>query len=363
MSAALVRHLHTAFAPPQYLAPPLAGVDVSASGVKAVRLRETAHGLVLDRYADIPLPPSAFLNGELSDRAAVKKALIEACTTTGIHTATVSLPEAKSYLFETTVSGETKAEWRLQIEQHLEELVPLPPPMTAFDVTPVGQAPNHDTRVLGIGFARAVVEGIIEVCDEAELEARALESENFAMARALLPKHDESTALIIDIGKTTTKLSIVSRCLPRFATTIAVGGHALTIAIQKNFGVTEEEARKIKSEQGILPVPGKEEFLGTMLSTISAIRDEVVTRLEYWQAKAAPGSAHEPVTHAIIAGGNATIRGLQEYMESALNLPVMTGNVFTNFASTEAWLPQINYNESLAFATALGLALREPCSV
>ena len=66
---------------------------------------------------------------------------------------------------------------------------------------------------------------------------------------------------------------------------------------------------------------------------------------------------HEPVSHAILAGGNASVRGFPEYLENALRIPVVTGDVFTNFASRDTWFPPIEYTESLAYATAIGLAL------
>ena len=179
------------------------------------------------------------------------------------------------------------------------------------------------------------------------------------MARALLLAGDESTVLLIDIGKTTTKLPIVAKRLPRFATTIGIGGHALTLAVQKYFGVTEEEASRVKAERGIVPAPGNEEYLAAMLSTVSAIRDEIGRRLTYWQEKAAIARGHEPVTRAILAGGNASVRGLSEYLEGALRIPVATGDVFTNLASHDQWLPELDYTESLAYATAIGLALRD----
>jgi cell division ATPase FtsA len=68
--------------------------------------------------------------------------------------------------------------------------------------------------------------------------------------RALLPAGDETTALIIDVGKTTTKIYIVSHRIPRFATTIGIGGHAPTLAVQKYFNVTETEAKRVKIEKG-----------------------------------------------------------------------------------------------------------------
>jgi Tfp pilus assembly PilM family ATPase len=104
--------VRAAFAPPRYLSPPLAGIDVSTSGVKAVRLSEGSHGLILAGYADERLISGAFADGEIVDRAVVAAAVAAAAKTAGIYAANVSLPESKSYLFETSVPGGDKAEWR-----------------------------------------------------------------------------------------------------------------------------------------------------------------------------------------------------------------------------------------------------------
>jgi len=271
--------------------------------------------------------------------------------------ANTALPESKSYLFETTVPSGDQTLWHTLVEQHLDELIPLPPTLASFDITEIGKKNDTESQVVGLGFAERVVTDMVAAFDTAGIGVEALEGENFAIARALLPIGDKSTALIIDVGKTTTKICIVSKCIPRFATTIGIGGHAFTVAVQKYFGVTEAEARKVKADRGIVPSPGNEEYLGAMLSTVSAIRDEISTRLDYWQTKVVSGGLYEPITHAILAGGNASIRGLPEYLEGALKLPVVAGDVFTNFAPRDTWFPTIDYNASLAYATAIGLAL------
>lgn len=359
MSVVSREFVRAAFAPPRYLSLPLAGVDLSTSGVKAVRLAQGARGLVLSHYAEERLPSGAYADGEIVDRAAVVKALSAAAHGAGITVANVALPESKSYLFEANVAGESEGERRTLVEQRLGELVPLPPPETLFDIVAVGQGEKGQTRAAGIGFARRLVDEILSAFDEAGIVAESLEGETFAASRALLPHGDDSTALIIDIGRSTTKMNIVMRRIPRFATTIGIGGHALTLAVQKHFGVTEEEARTIKAERGIVPVPGNEDYLSAMLSTVSAIRDEISRRLDYWQEKEAGVNGHAPVTHAILVGGNASVRGLPEYLEGALKVPVVAGDVFTNLASRDTWIPALDYTESLAYATAVGLALRD----
>jgi len=351
--------VRAALAPPRYLALPLAGIDLSTSGVKAVRLAEDARGLTLASYAATFFPSGVFADGEVIDRAAVVDALAVTAKKAGISAANAALSESKSYLFEAAAEGANKEQWRIALEQHLDELIPLPPSDTAFDFVSVGQGAQGDARIAGIGFARRIVDDTLSVFDQAGIATRSLEGETFAMARALLPRGDTSTALLIDVGKTTTKLAITTNRIPRFATTIGIGGHALTLAVQKHFGVTETEARKVKAEHGIVLAPGNEDYLAAMLSTVSAIRDEISSRLEYWQEKAAIAGARSPVSHAILAGGNASIRGLPEYLEGALRIPVVAGNVFTNLASRDRWIPELDYTESLAYATAIGLALRD----
>ncbi|MGD0328663.1 MAG: pilus assembly protein PilM [Minisyncoccia bacterium] len=357
MSSASGERLHTLFAPPRYLTLPLSGIDLSTSGVKAVRLAEDSRGLTLASYAETWLSAGAFTNGEIVDKTAVVQALSAAAKAANISVVNAALPEPKSFLFETTASGTNVAEWRVMVEQHLDELIPLPPSETDFDIIEVGRGEQGNVLIAGVGFARRVVDDVLSAFDQVPLPVRVLEGETFATARALLPRGDTSTVLIIDIGKTTTKISIVAGRIPRFATTIGIGGHALTLAVQKYFGVTETEARRVKSERGIVPVPGNEDYLAAMLSTASAIRDEISRRLDYWQGKVARSGGHEPVSYAILAGGNASVRGLPEYLEGTLKIPVEVGDVFTNLSSRDVWIPSLDYNESLAYATAIGLAL------
>ncbi|MBU2103428.1 pilus assembly protein PilM [Patescibacteria group bacterium] len=358
MSHALSRLARIEFAPPKYLAFPTAGIDISASGVKVALLEEHVHGLELSAYGEERLQPGAVVDGEIRDTKAVVAAVRALTKKHGIKFAHIALSESRSYLFEATVAGRTKASWRTAIESRLDEYVPLPPAEVAFDVAATGPI-GEKTHVVGVGYARRVIEESLNALDGAGIEVRSIESETFAVPRAMMPNGDQETVLIIDIGRTTTKLVVVSRGVPRFATTLDIGGHALTLAVQKHFGVTEDEAKRVKAERGLVSGDANDEYLSAMLSTVSAIREEIVHRLEYWQTHAASTSNNEQVTRAILVGGNATVRGLPEYLETTLKIPVELGDVFTNLAPREHWLPPLDYFESLAYSTAIGLALRD----
>ncbi len=306
MFSTLSRIAKLEFAPPEYLSLPTAGIDLSASGIKIAKVKETFHGLELADYAEERIPPGTIQRSEVADRAALVKTLKAVAKRFRISYANITLPEIRGYLFEATVPGSTHAEWRTAVEAHIDEYVPLPAAEVAFDIVPLKEQ-GDSMHVVGIGYARRVIDTALQHFDEAGITVRAIESEVFAIPRAVQLHGDTETVLIIDIGKSTTKLLIATARIPRFTTTLEVGGHALTLAVQKHFGVTEEEAKRVKSERGLIVGEGNEEYLSAMLSTVSVIRDEIVRRLDYWQSRAGVLAAHAPVTRAILVGGNATL--------------------------------------------------------
>lgn len=353
-----MRLLRAEFPAPNYLALRTAGIDISASGVKLALLKEKLHGLELSHFAEVSLAPGAVVDGEIADRKAVVETLRTLSKKYHFQFANIALSESRGYLFEAEVPGKGMEELKVAVEGRIDEFVPLPPAEVVFDISPLSQN-GESTHVVGVGYARRVVEETLSVMDEAGLTIRAMEGETFALARALLPHGDDETVLIIDIGRTTTKLMVVGNRMPRFTTTLDIGGHALTQAVVKHFGVSEEEAKKVKAERGIIGGEGNEEYVAAMMSTLSAVREEIARRLDYWQNRASQMPAHQRVTRVLLVGGNATVRGLPEYLEATLKIPVALGDVFTNLAGKDDWLPPIDYMESLAYGTAIGLALRE----
>lgn len=147
-------------------------------------------------------------------------------------------------------------------------------------------------------------------------------------------------------------------CVPRFATTLSIGGHALTLAVQKHFGVSEADARRIKITRGLTGGDDGDEYVAALLPTLAALREEIARRIDYWQARAAATPGASPITRVLIVGGNASLAGLPEYFAAGLSMPVALGDVFTHFAPRNHWLPPLEYSESLAYGTVIGLALR-----
>ena len=64
------------------------------------------------------------------------------------------------------------------------------------------------------------------------------------------------------------------------------------------------------------------------------------------------------IKEIILCGGDANLAGLTEYLTLTLKIPVKLANVWLNVFSFEEYVPEIEFNKSLKFATAVGLALK-----
>ncbi len=353
---ALSRFLRVEFRPPNFLLLPTAGIDISTSGIKVALISETMRGYKLASYGELMLPVGSVVGGEIADRKAVIKGLRTLAKKHHIQMANVALPESRGYLFQAPVPKDISRDGaRVHIEQRLEEYVPLPAPEVVFDFVRV-QDGEKQTRAIGMGYSRRVIDETISVVEEAGIMVRAVESETFALPRAVLQRESTDTVLLVDIGKTTTKLMVISDQVPRYVTTLPIGGHALTLAVTKYFGVSEEEAKKVKAERGIVPDKENEEYLAAMISTVSVIKDEILTRVEYWKNHAKEEGGD--IARALLVGGNAAIKGLPEYLQEALSVPVSLGDTFTNLIPRKVSKTPLSEMESLAYGTAIGLALR-----
>ena len=359
MAQAFSRTFRALFPPPRFLQMPAAGIDMSTSGVKFVVLNQGLSGLVIDAFGSYRFGKGIIVDGDLVERNTIQNILTGLRKDHGVHFANVSLPEQKSYLFQNQVPYTKNNEaTQTSVARTIAEEVPLPPQDACFDATRLARDRNVQ-HMAGVAYARRVITEYHDAVSASGITVLSMESEVHALPRALFASGDHPTAMIIDFGKTTTKISVVQDGKhPLFATTLDVGGHALTAAIQKFFGVTEEEAKVVKREKGIIPEGDNAECLSSILVTVSGLRDEVVKRFEYWQDRARTESLIKPIELVLLTGGNGSLRGFPEYLMASLGVPVRTGNPFVNLAPFHDVVPPIEYEQSLSYSVAIGLALR-----
>jgi type IV pilus assembly protein PilM len=139
-----------------------------------------------------------------------------------------------------------------------------------------------------------------------------------------------------------------------FTRDIAVGGSGYSEAIQRELGVTFEEAESIK--KGHRATDSNAAAVATVLDGVNAeVSSEIAKSIDYFKTTVAGGDLQK----IMLSGGCAKVSGLAAQLSERMGLPVELANPFQNLDVSGAGLD----NDSLAdlaplAAVGVGLAMR-----
>ncbi|TSC98173.1 MAG: hypothetical protein Greene101447_136 [Parcubacteria group bacterium Greene1014_47] len=150
----------------------------------------------------------------------------------------------------------------------------------------------------------------------------------------------------------------------RFTASIPVASHQFTAAISKALGVNFAKAEELKKAYG-LKQRGKSEggkVFESLVPSLVDLVEQVKKYMEYYASHATHQhllKEERTIQKVLLTGGGANLPGLLEFLESELNTKASIGDAWVNIASKPfGKLPSLPFEESLRYATALGLALR-----
>lgn len=354
----MLRNSYNVFFPtPGFLAVPSFGFDISDESLKFIELRATRKGIKIGKYGERKIPKGIIEGGTIKDPKKMIMILNSIRKEEGIKSVRVSLPEEQIYVFKMKLDKEGLVHIREGIELSLEEHIPIPGPEAIFDYEILEQD-SKIVKIQVVAIPKNVIGNYLEVFQEAEISVQSFELEAQAIARAVIKKGDPNTYMIVDFGEKRTGISIVSKGVAMFSSTVDVGGVVLNNAIKKAFNVSYEEAEKIKKEIGLQRNTENKETFSVLLNSVSILRDEVAKHFLYWHThKDEDGKDNPPIKKIILCGGDSNLIGLSEYFSVSLKTRVEMANVWTNIKDTEKEIPKISFKKALSFGAAMGLAL------
>lgn len=344
---------------PAFLATRPMGLALTQRYVHIVEFVKKSQGLALGHFAVRRIPAGAIQEGYVNDKTAVIEILRSLQKELAMEFVSATLPEEKAYLFKTELPKEAEENIREAVELRLEENVPLAATDVIFDYAVIPGPDSQDHIDVSVSvLPTKVVTTYLEILKEAGLKPVSFGVEAQALSRALVPRGNVGTFMLVNVGETRTTLSVVSREVVQFSLMIPVGGDALTSALEKRFSVDTVEAKKIKEERGFVKIRGNMELFFSLMNTVSAIKDEISKLFAYWQThQNPPGSVGKKIEKIILCGRDSNLVGFDEYLSVAMKVPVEIGNVWQNAFSFEESIPSISFLDSLDYGSAIGLAL------
>ena len=344
------------FPTPAYLVMSSCAIDISDQSIKYGEIIATSSGPKLSKYGKEKIPQGVVVSGKIEKEDEMIRLMKKIKEKENLHFIRVSLPEEQMYLFTLSLPKTEGGNLRDMIQLQIEEYIPLKAPDSIFDYDIISED-KQNVSVEVVAIASATIESYLSVFNKAGLVPVSFEIEAQAIARAVIPSDNTNPVMIVDFGEARTVVSISKNGRVYLTTTLSIGGADLTNMIAKNFSLSFEEAEKMKHKYGFDQESTTESIFPAVINGISVLRDEINKQYAYWETHDDNNKEHKPINHIILCGGEANLAGLSDYLELSMKMKVENANVWVNVLKTEDKIPEMSFQESLSYATVIGLSL------
>lgn len=345
------------FPTPAYLNMNSFALDISDESIKYGQLTTGHLGLKLKKIGREKIPEGTIASGKIENAKKLVDILKTLKKKEKINFVRVALPEEQMYIFTLSLPEMEEKDLREAILLQIEDHIPLRAVEIVFDYDVILSS-EKGTTVSVAAISREVIDEYLSVFSQAGLTPLSFESEAQAIARAVVPYGDKGVTMIVDFGYNRTGVSISESGNVLFTTTLDIGGMNLTQMLAKNFSLSFEKAEEMKKSYGLSNTSKINKIFPVILNGVSVLRDELNKQYIYWKTHHKDnGLANEGIEKIVLCGGDANLAGLADYLEASLRIKVENANVWTNISKMDNEVPEVSFEESLSYATVLGLAL------
>ena len=335
---------------------PKIGIDIGSASIKLVELAPERKGMwKLVTAASMTTPPGFSVESGASG-SGMSQVISKLVKESGARSrrVIVALPEeqASSHIIEMPIMKDEELKKALQWQ--VEQYIPIPSEKAVWSSQVIGKHESSGTmEVLLVAAAKNLVNGYVQIMEQAGLEVEVLETELVAEARSLASEK-LPFVLIVDIGAKSSDLGVVNRGQLVFARTIPTSGASFNRAIETGLGLDALQADEYKNSYGFAANQLGGKVAAAMKPVLDVVANEIKKTVDFYVSKH-PG---EVVNAVILSGGVASVPEIVTMLSAILGVEVVVGNPFVN----------VNMNDKqrtlLAgagpfYSVAVGLAMRE----
>lgn len=341
------------------------GLDIGSTSVKLLEFSGSADGYRVEAHGVEPLPDNAVIEKNIRDVDRVGEAiqrLVECCGTRAGHAAVAVAGSAVITRVVELPADLPEDEMESRIRMEADRYIPYPLEEVALDFEVQGPSPQQPEQVdvLVAACRRENLEMREAALEIAGLKAKVVDVEFFCIRRAFMsardrlavpaPEGEDEAIAIVDIGATTTTLSVLADNGAPYIREQLFGGKQLTEAIQRRYRLAVEEAELAK-KQGKLPDDYDTEVLRPFKQ---AVLQQVTRSLQFFHSS----NALCDVGRIVLAGGTSSIDGLADLVEVRLGTPCSVADPIAGMALSAKVDRQKLTIDAPAMMIACGLALR-----
>jgi type IV pilus assembly protein PilM len=339
----------------------LVGLDIGSSSVKAVELSKKGAALQLLNLGFENLQTDTIVDGQIMELNNVSNVIAQIFNQHQIRTTRVAAGvSGHSVIVKNIVLPQmSHEELQESFSWHAEEHIP-------FDIADVNldyELTSRSDDALHVLMAACKSDKIANVKQAIQLAGKQpviIDVDAFALQNCYEvnyhPRPGEIVALL-NIGAATMNINILNGTRSIFARDASVGGSQYTSLLQKELGLSFEQAEGVKRgmalPDGIEPRP-----IQPIIETVSeALALEVKKTFDYYRATVQEGDG--TIQKILLAGGGSKLPGLADFLGRKFELPV---DVFDPFRQIDVDARKFDpdYMREIVpeMAVAVGLALR-----
>jgi type IV pilus assembly protein PilM len=339
----------------------LVGLDIGSSSVKAVELNKRAAGLELINLGYENLQVDTIVDGQIMELNNVSNVISSIFSEHQIRTTRVAAGvSGHSVIVKNIVLPQmSQEELQESFSWHAEEHIP-------FDIADVNldyQLIGNSSESLQVLMAACKSDKIANVKQAIQLAGKnpvIIDVDAFALQNCYevnyQPRPGQIVALL-NIGAATMNINILNGTRSVFARDASVGGSQYTSLLQKELGLSFEQAEAVK-RGGTLPEEIEPRPIQPIIETVSDILAlEVRKTMDFFRATAS--DAESTIQKILLAGGGSKLPGLAEYLARRFEIPVEVFNPFRQIQVDDRKFDPEYMKEIIPeMAVAVGLALR-----
>jgi type IV pilus assembly protein PilM len=340
----------------------VAGLDVGSSSIKIVELDGKMNALNLVGLGYENLPDDTIVDGQIMELNTVSEVIQNICANHQISAnQVVTGVSGHSVIIKNIVLPPmSREELEESIDWHAEEHIPFDLADVSLDYQVTSE--NADaTEVLIAACKRERIDNIKQAVQLAGKQPVIIDVDTFALQNCYEVNYQPDSSQIVallNIGAATMNVNIIQGVRSLFTRDITMGGSQFTDVLQRNLGLSFQQAEAVK--RGVMEsAEGVEETAiePLMNNVTEMVAMEIQKTFDFYRSSSDDNAL--AVQKILISGGGSKLSGLAEDLSARLELPVEVLDPFRSIkVDTKKFDPDYLSEIMPEMAVAVGLALR-----
>ena len=342
----------------------LVGLDIGSSGIKLVQLKENRGRYVLQKFGVKPLEPEVIVDGTVMDEGRVVSAIRELFEELNVKVKQVAVSISGHAVIIKKISLPPMPDDELegQVKLAAEQYIP-------FDINEVnidfhvlppsegGSDAQGEMSVILVAAKKDKINELTELVKGAGLLPLVMDVDAFAienMHAINYPVAQDETTALVNIGASVMNVNIVRGGSSLFTRDIPIGGNRYTEAIQRELGMSYEDAEATK--KGERSAGANQAAVNSVVDGVNAeVASEIARTIDYFKST----TTDSDIQQVLVCGGGSRVKGLVQHLHDRMQVQVEIADPFSEVDTSGSDFDQ----ETLAdlgplAAVGVGLALR-----